>query len=79
MSAPKPGDALLNEMHGVLTQKLLDRIKSGDATAADFNVARQLLKDNNIQAVPVKDSPLQKLTDAIPAFEDDDPIPQHSH
>lgn len=80
MSAPKkPDDALLNEMHGVLTQQLLARIKSGEATAADFNVARQLLKDNNIQAVPVKDSPLQKLTDAIPEFEDDDAIPQHSH
>lgn len=31
-----------------LIEALHKRVKSGDATPADLNVARQLLKDNNV-------------------------------
>ena len=40
----------LKELHDVLTQQLLDRVKSKDAKASDLNVARQFLKDNGIEA-----------------------------
>jgi len=41
---------LLEELHNETAQVLLDRIKSGEATAADLSVARQFLKDNGIDS-----------------------------
>ena len=41
-------------------------INDPDAKSADLNVARQFLKDNNIDAVPVEDSPLRKLIEELP-------------
>lgn len=49
---------------------LLKRIKDGTATAADLAVARALLRDNSVQAKPVKDSPLGNLAKSIPTFDD---------
>jgi len=37
-----------------------------DVTASELNVARQLLKDNGIDCVPVEGSPLQSLIDELP-------------
>ena len=56
----------LKELHEVLANELLKRVKDPDAKSADLNVARQFLKDNNIDAVPVEDSPLQKLIEELP-------------
>lgn len=56
----------LKELHGVLAEELLKRVKDPDAKSADLNVARQFLKDNNIDAVPTEDSPLKKLIDELP-------------
>ena len=56
----------LKELHGVLAEELLKRVKDPEAKSADLNVARQFLKDNNIDAVPVEDSPLQKLLEELP-------------
>lgn len=41
----------LEQIHDELATQLLKRIKSGEATAADFQAARQLLRDNNISAI----------------------------
>lgn len=60
---------LLERLHDLLTQNLIDKIESGEATAADLGVARQLLKDNNINAVPAAGSPILKLSQALP-FQD---------
>tara|TARA_B100000902_G_C26979947_1_gene749767 strand:+ start:74 stop:310 length:237 start_codon:yes stop_codon:yes gene_type:complete len=56
----------LNELHTLLAQKLLDRVNDPECKSADLNVARQFLKDNNIDAVPVAESPLAKLADKLP-------------
>ena len=56
----------LKELHDVLTQQLLDRVKSEDAKASDLNVARQFLKDNGIEALPVDNSPIKSLVDELP-------------
>lgn len=56
----------LDRLHNVLTQELLTRITSGDASAGDLNVARQFLRDNHIEALPVADSPLKNLLDTLP-------------
>lgn len=64
----------LKELHGVLAEELLKRVKDPDAKSADLNVARQFLKDNNIDAVPTEDSPLKKLIDELPFDETKKPI-----
>ena len=56
----------LKELHEVLATELLNRVKNPDAKSADLNVARQFLKDNNIDAVPTGDNPLQKLMEELP-------------
>ena len=51
-------DKNLKELHGVLAEQLLKRVKDPEAKASDLNVARQFLKDNGIEAIPVDNSPL---------------------
>lgn len=59
-------DAILSDLQIEVAQKLLDKVKSGDATAADLNVARQLLKDNQITALPSANKPMFDLASALP-------------
>ena len=59
-------DKKLKELHAVLAEKLLKLVKDPDATASELNVARQFLRDNNIDCVPAEGSPLQKLVDELP-------------
>ena len=59
-------DEKLKELHGVLANKLLERVKDPEVKSSDLNVARQFLKDNNIDAVPTQDRPLQKLIEELP-------------
>jgi hypothetical protein len=61
---------ILEELHTVLVQELLERIKNGTASPADLNVARSVLKDNHIDCVAVPESPLAKLVLTMP-FDDD--------
>ena len=60
----------LSELHQELAKVLLERVKDPDAKSADLNVARQFLKDNNIDAVPVKGSPLEELINQLPFNEE---------
>ena len=59
-------DKKLKELHGVLAEELLKRVKDPEAKASDLNVARQFLKDNGIEAIPVDNSPLKSLVDELP-------------
>ena len=43
-------DETFADLHKALAEDLLARIRSGQATAAELNVARQMLKDNGIEA-----------------------------
>ena len=71
MTKLSPQD-ILEALHSSLATELSDRIKSGEATAADLSVARQFLKDNGIDAFATNDSPLQQLVDSLP-FDTDVP------
>ena len=62
----------LKELHGVLAQELLKRVKDPEAKASDLNVARQFLKDNGIEALPVDNSPLKALVDELPFDNEED-------
>ena len=59
-------DSKLRELHGILAEKLLEKVKDPECKSSDLNVARQFLRDNGIDAVPTEDSPLQKLIDEMP-------------
>ena len=61
----------LTELHDLMVEDLIEKIKSGDATPATLNVARQLLKDNNIEALPTENSHLKSLIEELPFDEDD--------
>ena len=56
----------LKELHAVLAEKLLAKVKDPDAKSSDLNVARQFLRDNGIDAVPTEGSPLLQLADELP-------------
>lgn len=62
----------LEGLHGAVAKALADKIKEGSATAADLAVARQFLKDNGIDAVPRKGTPLGDLADSLPFPGEDD-------
>jgi hypothetical protein len=59
-------DNKLKDLHNLLAEKLLDRVKDPEVKASDLNVARQFLKDNGIDALPVDESPLKKLMEELP-------------
>ena len=56
----------LNELHGLLARELVRKIRSGDYTAADFNVARQFLKDNGVEQAAVPGTPTHDLASTLP-------------
>ena len=56
----------LRELHGILAEKLLEKVKDPECKSSDLNVARQFLRDNGIDAVPVDNSPLEKLMKELP-------------
>jgi hypothetical protein len=58
--------ALLDQLHTVLIASLLEKIRSGEATAGDLGVARQLLKDNGIDVAAKLGDPILKLSEALP-------------
>ena len=60
---------LLEQLHLVLAQELLDKVKSGDAKAGDLNVARQFLKDNGVECIPVENNPMEDLMNNLPDLE----------
>ena len=49
---------ILKTIHYELAKHILDLIKSGEAKAGDLNVARQFLKDNGIECIPVENNPM---------------------
>lgn len=62
----KPTHDDLHDLLGLTVEVLKLKLKDGSATAADLNVARQLLKDNGVGLTPVKTDVLGELRDALP-------------
>ena len=56
----------LGKLHEQLTEKLLERIRDPEVKASDLNVARQFLKDNNIDCVPTENNSIGKLAEELP-------------
>ena len=60
---------ILKTIHYELAKHILDLIKSGEAKAGDLNVARQFLKDNGIECIPVENNPMEDLMNNLPDLE----------
>ena len=63
---------LLQTLHDKVAKGLLDKIQSGEATAADYNAAIKFLKDNGIEAIPEHNPALAGLARNIPTFSGDE-------
>lgn len=58
---------LLEELHVSVTNELLIRVKSGDATPAELSVAVKFLKDNGASNdIVTAESPMASLLTALP-------------
>jgi len=60
---------IMKDIHYELAKYILDLIKSGEAKAGDLNVARQFLKDNGIECIPVENNPMTELMNNLPDLE----------
>jgi len=55
-----------NELHKLVTEDFLKRIKSGEATTQDLKAACDWLKTNDITGAAFEGSPLDKLRHVMP-------------
>tara|TARA_B100001109_G_scaffold56928_1_gene46084 strand:+ start:162 stop:425 length:264 start_codon:yes stop_codon:yes gene_type:complete len=58
-----------NELHYLVTEDFLRRIRSGEATTQDLKAAADWLKTNDITGVAYEGSPLDKLNKIIPTVD----------
>ena len=55
-----------NELHNLVTEEFLTRVRSGQATTQDLKAACDWLKTNDITGIPVEGNALDKLAKVIP-------------
>ena len=65
----KATEEQFNELHQLVTQEFLDRVKSGEATTQDLKAACDWLKSNDISGVAYDGSPLSKLASVLPEID----------
>ena len=58
-----------NELHYLVTEDFLRRIRSGEATTQDLKAACDWLKTNDITGVAYEGSPLDKLNKIMPVVD----------
>ena len=66
MAKDKATEDMFNELHNMVTQELLNRIKSGEASTADLKAACDWLAKNDISGVAYEGNPLDKLATVLP-------------
>ena len=64
--ANKAAEEKFNELHNLVTEDFLKRVRSGEATTQDLKAACDWLKTNDITGVAHEGSPLDKLAAVIP-------------
>ena len=62
----KAEESKFNELHGLVTNEFLSRIKSGTASTQDLKAACDWLKTNDITGVAFEGTPLDKLASIMP-------------
>ena len=67
----KATEEQFNELHQLVTNEFLDRVKSGEATTQDLKAACDWLKTNDISGVAFEGNPLSKLAQVLPEIDPD--------
>ena len=60
-----------NELHLLVTNEFLKRIKSGEASAHELKAACDWLKTNDVTGIAYDGSPLDKLANVMPKVDPD--------
>ncbi len=60
---------VLEKLHADVAQELLDRITTGEATAAEISIAVKFLKDNSITVEIEESEPVLNLAKSLPFTE----------
>jgi len=66
MANKKATEDQFNELHNLVTNEFLSRIKSGEASTADLKAACDWLSKNDISGVAYEGNPLDKLATIMP-------------
>ena len=56
----------LGDLHGILARALTEANSSGEASPAHLNVARQFLRDNNIECLGASNTDIKALHEELP-------------
>ena len=67
--AKKATEQQFNELHQLVTNEFLSRVKSGEATTQDLKAACDWLKSNDISGVAYDGNPLEKLARVMPTID----------
>tara|TARA_Y100001968_G_C19279075_1_gene678263 strand:- start:616 stop:864 length:249 start_codon:yes stop_codon:yes gene_type:complete len=62
----KATEEQFNELHSLVTEEFLKRVRSGEATTQDLKAACDWLKTNDVSGVALEGSPLDKLASLMP-------------
>ena len=65
----KAAEEKFNEIHSLVTEDFLKRVKSGEATTQDLKAACDWLKINDITGVAYEGNPLDKLANVMPKID----------
>ena len=60
---------VLADVHELLAEWCLEKLQAGEVSAADLNIIRQFLKDNQISAQQVEETSFGELAKALPDIE----------
>ena len=65
----KAAEEKFNELHNLVTEDFLRRVKSGEASTQALKAACDWLKTNDITGVAFEGSPLDKLNKILPTVD----------
>ena len=65
----KAAEEKFNELHNLVTEDFLKRVRSGEATTQDLKAACDWLKTNDITGVAYDGNPLDKLANVMPKID----------
>ena len=65
----KANEQQFNELHNLVTEEFLNRVRSGEASTQDLKAACDWLKANDISGVAYEGNPLDKLANVIPQID----------
>ena len=64
--AKKAAEEKFNELHNLVTNEFLTRVRSGEASTQDLKAACDWLKTNDVTGVATEGTPLDKLNRILP-------------